>query len=352
MSMLITGGAGYIGSHTCVQLLEAGYDIAVIDNLCNSSMEAIRRVKQITGRDFKFYAEDLRDRETLDGIFKENEFDSVIHFAGLKAVGESVAQPLNYYENNLISTLSLLRVMEKYHVKNLVFSSSATVYGDPATVPITEDFPLSATNPYGMTKLMIENILKDLYRADKAWNIALLRYFNPVGAHESGLIGEDPNGIPNNLVPYIAQVAVGKLPKLRVFGSDYPTRDGTGVRDYIHVVDLADGHLAAVKKLHTGCGLVVYNLGTGVGYSVLEMAEAFSKASGRPVPYEITERRPGDIAECWADPPESGSGAFVEIQAGPCRNVPGHMELAAKESKRVRHKSLKASGTVIFNMIS
>ncbi len=302
MAILITGGAGYIGSHTCVRLLEAGYDIAVIDNLCNSSMEAIRRVKQITGRDFKFYAEDLRSRETLDRVFRENEFDSVIHFAGLKAVGESVAQPLNYYENNLISTLSLLRVMDQYHVKKLVFSSSATVYGDPASVPITEDFPLSATNPYGMTKLMIENILKDLCRADKAWDIALLRYFNPVGAHESGLIGEDPSGIPNNLMPFIAQVAVGKLPKLKVFGTDYPTRDGTGVRDYIHVVDLADGHLAALKKLRTGCGLVVYNLGTGVGYSVLEMAEAFSRASGRPVPYEIAARRPGDIAECWADP--------------------------------------------------
>lgn len=302
MSMLITGGAGYIGSHTCVQLLEAGYQITVVDNLCNSNIEAIHRVKRITGKDFRFYAEDLRDEKALDDIFRENDIDSVIHFAGLKAVGESVAKPLEYYGNNLISTLTLLKVMEKYNIKRLVFSSSATVYGDPATVPITEDFPLSATNPYGMTKLMIENILKDLYRADKSWDIALLRYFNPVGAHESGLIGEDPNGIPNNLMPYIAQVAIGKLEKLKVFGNDYPTRDGTGVRDYIHVVDLADGHLAALRKLQTGSGLVVYNLGTGAGSSVLEMVEAFSKASGRPIPYEVTERRPGDIAECYADP--------------------------------------------------
>ena len=302
MTMLITGGAGYIGSHTCVQLLQAGYRIVVVDNLCNSNIEAIRRVKRITGKDFRFYQEDLRSTDALDKIFRENEIDSVIHFAGLKAVGESVEQPLKYYENNLICTLALLRAMEKYKVKRLVFSSSATVYGDPATVPITEDFPLSATNPYGMTKLMIENILKDLYRADGSWSIALLRYFNPVGAHESGLIGEDPNGIPNNLMPYIAQVAVGKLEKLRVFGNDYPTKDGTGVRDYIHVVDLADGHLAAMRKLETGGGLIVYNLGTGVGYSVLEMVDAFSKASSRPIPYEITGRRAGDIAICYADP--------------------------------------------------
>jgi len=302
MSTLITGGAGYIGSHTCVQLLEAGYQIVVVDSLCNSNIEAIHRVKRITGKDFRFYAEDLRNTEALERIFRENEIDSVIHFAGLKAVGESVEQPLNYYENNLISTLALLRVMEKYNVKKLVFSSSATVYGDPATVPITEDFPLSPTNPYGRTKLMIEDILKDLCHADGGWDVVLLRYFNPVGAHESGLIGEDPRGIPNNLMPYIAQVAVGKLEKLRVFGNDYPTKDGTGVRDYIHVVDLADGHLAAMRRLQTGCGLLVCNLGTGVGYSVLEMVEAFSRASGRPIPYEITGRRAGDIAVCYADP--------------------------------------------------
>ena len=302
MTMLVTGGAGYIGSHTCVRLLEAGHQIAVIDNLCNSNIEAVHRIKQLTGKDFSFYQEDLRSKEALERIFQENKIDSVIHFAGLKAVGESVAQPLRYYENNLNSTLSLLQAMERYNVKTLVFSSSATVYGDPSSVPITEDFPLSATNPYGMTKLMIENILKDLCRADKNWNVALLRYFNPVGAHESGLIGEDPNGIPNNLVPYITQVAIGKLEKLRVFGNDYPTKDGTGVRDYIHVVDLADGHLAALNRLQANGGLAIYNLGTGVGYSVLDVVNAFSKASGRPIPYEITERRPGDIAECYADP--------------------------------------------------
>lgn len=302
MSILVTGGAGYIGSHTCVRLLDAGHQITVIDNLCNSNTEAIRRIRKITGKDFRFYEEDLRSEKALDDIFRENEIDSVIHFAGLKAVGESVAQPLRYYENNLTSTLNLLRVMDKYDVKRLVFSSSATVYGDPLAVPITEDFPLSATNPYGMTKLMIENILKDLYRADKDWGIALLRYFNPVGAHESGLIGEDPSGIPNNLMPYIAQVAIGKLEKLRVFGNDYPTKDGTGVRDYIHVVDLADGHLSALRKLNEKSGLLIYNLGTGVGYSVLEMVKAFSEASGKPVPYEIAARRPGDIAACYADP--------------------------------------------------
>lgn len=302
MTILVTGGAGYIGSHTCIRLLEAGYQIAVIDNLCNSSIKAVQRVKELTGKDFPFYQEDLRSAEALKWIFKENKIDAVIHFAGLKAVGESVSQPLKYYENNLTSTLTLLSAMETLGVKRLVFSSSATVYGEPKSVPITEDFPLSATNPYGMTKLMIENILKDLCKSDKDWDVALLRYFNPAGAHESGVIGEDPNGIPNNLMPYIAQVAVGRLEKLRVFGGDYPTKDGTGVRDYIHVVDLADGHLAALKKLQAKSGLVVCNLGTGIGYSVLEMVKAFEKASGRPVPYEIVERRPGDIAECYADP--------------------------------------------------
>lgn len=301
MSILITGGAGYVGSHTCVQLLEANHNIVVIDNLSNSNIEVIYRVKKMTGKEFRFYSEDLCNEEALNNIFKVNEIDSVIHFAGLKAVGESVKLPLKYYDNNLKSTLSLLKVMNIFNVKKLVFSSSATVYGDPQAVPITEEFPLSATNPYGMTKLIIENILKDIYKADTEWNIALLRYFNPVGAHQSGIIGEDPNGIPNNLVPYITQVAVGKLDKLKIFGSNYLTKDGTGIRDYIHVVDLADGHLAALKQLDTKCGLVIYNLGTGIGYSVLEMVEAFFKASGKTIPYDIVGRRDGDIAVCYAD---------------------------------------------------
>lgn len=301
MTVLVTGGAGYIGSHTCVRLLECGYGIAVIDNMSNSHPEALRRIKLLTGKDFRFYQEDLRSEDALDRIFSANRIESVIHFAGFKAVGESVQQPLKYYDNNLNSTLTLLKVMEKHQVRNLVFSSSATVYGNPGSVPILEDFPLSATNPYGMTKLMIENILKDIHKADKRWNIALLRYFNPIGAHESGLLGEDPNGTPNNLMPYITQVAVGKLVKLQVFGDDYTTKDGTGVRDYIHVVDLADGHLAALKQLAAECGLLVCNLGTGIGYSVLEMVQAFEKASGKKIPYEITARRPGDIAVCYAD---------------------------------------------------
>lgn len=301
MTVLVTGGAGYIGSHTCVRLLESGNEIAVIDNLSNSNEEALKRVKLLTGKDFPFYREDLQNEEALERIFQENQIDSVIHFAGFKAVGESVAEPLKYYENNLLSTLTLIRVMKKHQVKKLVFSSSATVYGNPSSVPITEDFPLSATNPYGMTKLMIENILKDIQKADNSWRIALLRYFNPIGAHESGLLGEDPRGIPNNLMPYIAQVAIGKMDKLSVFGNDYPTKDGTGVRDFIHVVDLADGHLAALQKLNADCGLLACNLGTGTGYSVLEMVKAFEQASGKQVPYEITERRPGDIAVCYAD---------------------------------------------------
>lgn len=302
MSILVTGGAGYIGSHTCVQLLEAGYEIVVVDNLCNSYCEALNRIKTITGKSFKFYKEDVRDEAALRNIFRENEIDSVIHFAGLKAVGESVELPLKYYDNNLRSTLSLLKIMDEFQVKDLVFSSSATVYGDPETVPITEDFPLSATNPYGMSKLMIEYILEDLYKSNTSWNIAILRYFNPVGAHPSGLIGEDPNGIPNNLIPYISQVAIGRLPVLNVFGNDYPTTDGTGVRDYIHVIDLADGHLAALKKLDTKCGVKIYNLGTGTGYSVLQMIKAFSQASRKDIPYSITQRRPGDIAACFANP--------------------------------------------------
>lgn len=301
MNVLVTGGAGYIGSHTCIQLIEAGHEIAVVDNLCNSCEVSLERVKQITGKEVKFYKNDLLDEAALEKIFSENSFDAVIHFAGLKAVGESCSIPLKYYHNNITGTLILLDVMAKHNVKKLVFSSSATVYGDPHTVPITEDFPTSATNPYGQTKLMIENILKDLYKSDNEWNIALLRYFNPVGAHESGLIGEDPNGIPNNLVPYISQVAVGKLECLSVYGNDYDTPDGTGVRDYIHVEDLAHGHLLALKKITGNVGVVTYNLGTGNGYSVLQMIEAFEKASGKKVNYKIVDRRPGDIAACYAD---------------------------------------------------
>ena len=302
MTILVTGGAGYIGSHACVELLQSGYEIVVLDNLSNSKEKAIERVKAITGKDFKFFKTDLLDYEELEKVFKKVDIDAVMHFAGLKAVGESVQIPLLYYHNNITGTLNLCRVMQKYNVKKMVFSSSATVYGDPHKVPITEVFPLSATNPYGSTKLMIERILNDLYVSDNSWNIALLRYFNPVGAHASGDIGEDPNDIPNNLVPYIAQVAVGKLDKLKVFGNDYPTDDGTGVRDYIHVVDLVKGHLNALEKLNTNPGVVTYNLGTGRGYSVLEMVEAFKKASGREIPYEIVGRRPGDIAKCYADP--------------------------------------------------
>ncbi|MDD4493735.1 MAG: UDP-glucose 4-epimerase GalE [Eubacteriales bacterium] len=302
MKVLVTGGAGYIGSHTCVQLLDAGYDVTIIDNLSNSKEEAINRVKKITGKKFDFFKIDILDLAEIDKLFGSRRFDSVIHFAGLKAVGESVAKPLEYYHNNITGTLNLCFCMRKYGVRNIVFSSSATVYGDPHEVPIKEDFPLSATNPYGSTKLMIEKILRDLYVSDNSWNVAILRYFNPVGAHESGLIGEDPNGIPNNLVPYISQVAVGKLRKLKVFGGDYPTKDGTGVRDYIHVEDLAAGHLKALEKLAENPGVVTYNLGTGNGYSVLDMVAAFEKASGCSIPYDIVERRPGDIAECYADP--------------------------------------------------
>lgn len=302
MRVLVTGGAGYIGSHTCLELLQAGIHVVVLDNLCNSREESLRRVGEITGQGVGFFEVDLRDRETLGEIFSQGRFDAVIHFAGLKAVGESVAKPLQYYDNNVQGTLTLCQVMAEAGVRNLVFSSSATVYGDPATVPIREDFPVGATNPYGRSKLFIEEILRDLHVSDPCWNIALLRYFNPVGAHESGRIGEDPNGIPNNLMPYIAQVAVGRLQRLRVFGNDYPTPDGTGVRDYIHVVDLARGHLAALHKLQETPGVVTYNLGTGRGYSVLEVIAAFERASGRPVPYDIVERRPGDIACCYADP--------------------------------------------------
>ncbi|HIR56249.1 MAG TPA: UDP-glucose 4-epimerase GalE [Candidatus Gallacutalibacter pullicola] len=303
MKILVTGGAGYIGSHTCIQLLEAGHEIVVVDNFYNSKYEAVRRIQELSGKDFPFYEADVCDSEAVEKIFSENKIDAIIHFAGLKAVGESVRIPLRYYDNNLTSTLVLLKAMEKHGVKNFVFSSSATVYGNPASVPITEDFPLSTTNPYGTTKLMIEQILKDIAHADPEFNPIILRYFNPVGAHRSGRIGEDPNGIPNNLVPYITQVAIGKLDHLNVFGGDYPTPDGTGVRDYIHVEDLAAGHVAALKKFEEPhCGLKIYNLGTGHGYSVLQIVEAFRKATGKEIPYVITDRRPGDIPECYADP--------------------------------------------------
>ncbi len=301
-NILVTGGAGYIGSHTCVELAKAGYGVIVVDNLVNSKYEAVRRVEKIIGKPVKFYENDILDAAALDKIFTENQIDAVINFAGLKAVGESVEKPLEYYHNNITGMLVLLEVMRAHGCKNIVFSSSATVYGNPHAVPIKEDFPLSATNPYGRTKLFIEDILRDLYKADKSFNIAILRYFNPVGAHESGLIGEDPNGIPNNLCPYITKVAVGKLAKVRVFGNDYPTPDGTGVRDYIHVCDLAVGHVLALRKLFENSGLYTVNLGTGIGYSVLDVIKAFSKALGKEIPYEFAPRRAGDIPECYADP--------------------------------------------------
>ena len=302
MQVLVTGGAGYIGSHTCLELLNAGYDVIVVDNLSNSSSESLNRVQTLTGKSLVHYTVDICDEEALSQVFEQHSIEAVIHFAGFKAVGESVEKPLMYYRNNVGGTIALCEVMKAHGVFNLVFSSSATVYGDPASVPIKENFPLSATNPYGRSKLMVEEVLRDLAVSDSRWNTILLRYFNPVGAHESGQIGEDPNGIPNNLMPYITQVAVGKLKQLSVFGSDYPTPDGTGVRDYIHVVDLALGHLKAVEKLKDDPGAVAYNLGTGQGYSVLDMVKAFEKASGQSIPYQLVERRPGDIAECYADP--------------------------------------------------
>lgn len=301
-TILITGGAGYIGSHTLIELLRAGFDLVVVDNLSNSKQEALRRVERISGKALKFYPLDVRDRASLTQVFREHAIAAVIHFAGLKAVGESVEKPLEYYDNNVTGTLVLLEVMAHAGVKTIVFSSSATVYGDPQSVPIREDFPLSATNPYGRSKLMVEEMLRDLYRADSRWRVALLRYFNPVGAHASGLIGEDPHGIPNNLMPIVARVAVGRLASLAVYGNDYPTKDGTGVRDYIHVVDLAIGHLKALDALQQRGGLMTINLGTGNGYSVLDVVRAFEAASGRPVPYKFAPRRAGDIAECFADP--------------------------------------------------
>ena len=302
MSVLVTGGAGYIGSHTVVELLNRGEEIVIVDNFSNSKPEMLDKIKEITNKNFKFYEVDLLDKENLDKVFLENpDIDSVIHFAGLKAVGESVAKPIEYYHNNITGTLILLDIMKKYGCKKIVFSSSATVYGNPKTVPIREDFPLSTTNPYGSTKLMIEQILNDVYISDNTGSVILLRYFNPIGAHESGIIGENPNGIPNNLMPYINQVACGKLEFLRVFGNDYDTIDGTGVRDYIHVVDLAKGHLKALDKARKFEGVEAYNLGTGTGYSVLQIVKAFEDATGVEVKFKIVERRPGDIAVCYAD---------------------------------------------------
>lgn len=302
MAILVTGGTGYIGSHTCVELLDADYDVVVVDNFSNSKPEVLNRIDEITGKKLKFYEVDILDREGLERVFSENDIEAVIHFAGLKAVGESVEIPIKYYHNNITGTLTLCEVMQEYDVKRIVFSSSATVYGMNNESPLTEDLPLNATNPYGWTKLMIEQILRDVFVSDRSWSISLLRYFNPIGAHESGRIGEDPNGIPNNLMPYITQVAVGKRKELSVFGDDYETHDGTGVRDYIHVVDLARGHLRALEKIMESTGVNAYNLGTGVGYSVLDVVKAFERATGVKIPYVITKRRPGDVAECYADP--------------------------------------------------
>ncbi len=305
MAILVTGGAGYIGSHTSIELLNEGFDIIIVDNLSNSKYESVKRIEEISGKSVKFYETDILDKSALDFIFGENQIEAVIHFAGLKAVGESVQIPLSYYHNNISGTLVLCEVMKKYQVKNLVFSSSATVYGVPKTVPISEEFPRSATNPYGRTKLMIEEILTDLHSSDNEWSIALLRYFNPIGAHSSGRIGEDPNGIPNNLMPFITQVAVGKRDHLNVFGNDYPTPDGTGIRDYIHVVDLAKGHLKALEKILKQKGIEAYNLGTGNGYSVLDLVHAFEKINQIQIPYQIASRRPGDVATCYANPEKS-----------------------------------------------
>ena len=317
MAILVTGGAGFIGSHTVVELQNAGYDVVVLDNLSNSSEKSLERVEKITGKPVKFYKVDILDREGLNEVLEKEDIDSCIHFAGLKAVGESVVKPWEYYENNIAGTLTLVDVMRKHNVKNIIFSSSATVYGDPAIIPITEECPKGqCTNPYGWTKSMLEQILTDIQKADPEWNVVLLRYFNPIGAHKSGLIGENPNGIPNNLMPYITQVAVGKLKELGVFGNDYDTPDGTGVRDYIHVVDLAKGHVKAVQKLEDNSGLSIYNLGTGNGYSVLDIVKAFSKACGKEIPYQIDPRRPGDIAECYADPAKAKAELGWEAKRG------------------------------------
>ena len=302
MKILVTGGTGYIGSHTCIELIQSGYEIVVVDNLCNSSLESLRRVESLVGRNIPFHKVDVRDKSSLIGVFEQHSIAGVIHFAGLKAVSESIEKPIQYYDANVSATIILAEVMRKFNCKTFVFSSSATVYGNPHTVPIEENFPLSATNPYGRSKLIIEDFLQDVFVADETWHIALLRYFNPIGAHKSGLIGEDPNDIPNNLIPYISQVAVGKLEKLNIFGGDYDTPDGTGVRDYIHVVDLAKGHVKALKTLESRPQMLTVNLGTGNGYSVLDMVRAFEKASGKKIPYQIVDRRPGDIASCYANP--------------------------------------------------
>lgn len=302
MNILVTGGAGYIGSHTTVELIKEGYEVIIVDNLCNSSSMVLDRIEDITGKRVKFYNIDTRDQVNFRKIFEENKIDAVIHFAALKAVGESVQKPLDYYNNNLVNTITVLELMREFNVDKFVFSSSATVYGNPKSCPIKEDFPLSTTNPYGNTKLMIEDILRDICKVNEGFNVAILRYFNPIGAHESGKIGEEPNGIPNNLMPYITKVAIGQLKELSVFGDDYDTPDGTGVRDYIHVVDLARGHVKALEKLNQNPGLVTYNLGTGKGYSVLDLVKAFKKASGVDIPYKIVGRRAGDIAMCYADP--------------------------------------------------
>jgi UDP-glucose 4-epimerase len=314
--ILVTGGTGYIGSHTVVELLAAGHEVAILDNLSNSRHEVVDRIEKIAGRRPVFVEGDIRDADLLDTLFARHTFSAVIHFAGLKAVGESVSKPLEYYENNVHGSMALFSAMQRHGVKRLVFSSSATVYGDPDSLPIREDAPLRATNPYGRTKLMIEEILRDIVQANPEWQVAILRYFNPIGAHRSGLIGEAPNGIPNNLLPYVAQVATGKLARLSVFGGDYPTADGTGVRDYIHVVDLALGHLKALDYLNTHAGLHAYNLGTGKGYSVLEIVQAFEQASGRKVPYEVTARRPGDIASCYADPEKASTELGWKAERG------------------------------------
>ena len=309
MTVLVTGGAGYIGSHTCIELLEAGHNVVIVDNLCNSNKIVVDRIEELSGKKPVFYEFDVTNVEKMETVFREQKIDSIIHFAALKAVGESVKKPIEYYSNNLISTLVLFDLMKAFNVKNFVFSSSATVYGEPETCPILEDFPLSVTNPYGRTKLIIEEMLTDIYKSDHSFNIALLRYFNPVGAHKSGRIGEEPNGIPNNLMPYITKVAIGTLQELSVFGGDYPTHDGTGVRDYIHVLDLASGHVKALEKLKENPGLVIYNLGTGKGYSVIDLVKAFSEASGKDIPYKITDRRDGDVAICYAD----SSKAYKEL---------------------------------------
>ncbi|HIY18380.1 MAG TPA: UDP-glucose 4-epimerase GalE [Candidatus Blautia avistercoris] len=317
MRILVTGGAGYIGSHTCVELLNAGYEVVIVDNLYNASPKAVERVQQITGKSVVFYEADIRDKEAMGNIFDQEKVDAVIHFAGLKAVGESVAKPMEYYENNLAGTLNLCQVMKEHQVKNIIFSSSATVYGDPAFVPITEDCPKgTCTNPYGWTKWMLEQILTDIQKSDPQWNVILLRYFNPIGAHKSGLLGEDPKGIPNNLLPYVAQVAIGKLECVGVFGDDYDTPDGTGVRDYIHVVDLAKGHVKAIEKLKDKEGVSIYNLGTGNGYSVLQVIHAFEKACGHPLKYQIKPRRAGDIASCYCDPTKAKEELGWEAEYG------------------------------------